>query len=201
MRVGISLLGRLPLPGGQSVQTKFLVLGIPIAPLSTVFCLRRSESILVNGINKVSIEIEPVPRSTWMGFLGVPLLISAGFLPITLCFAPWHITIIFGVLCVLGGGIYAKLRFLTARQRMHHQLLFDATGLSADPAWLDQSLVEDIQKRLFSTDIDGFNERSYAAKLYEARVRRLNGDAAGNLALREEAAAMLTQWLGAGKGS
>ena len=81
---------------------------------------------------------------------------------------------------------------------MHHQLLFDATGLSADPAWLDQSLVEDIQKRLFSRDIDGFNERSYAAKLYEARLCRLRGERAAERVLREEARAMLTLHLTGG---
>ena len=141
MKIGTMFLGRVDAVGGQSIQTKFFVVGLPLIPMGSWFVLRDR----VNGVQGFEIALHP--KSVLLGYLRLWLMVPAvvGGLFWYLDrhdydFSPAYpvMAIVFGVLWLASmflGGAGGKAK----RQRL---ALGKVTGICAYPSMLPPAVSE-----------------------------------------------------------
>ena len=160
IRIGTEFTGTVNECGGQSIQTKFFIIGLPLFPMDSFFVMGEDG----NGIRGFNLGSHP--KSVMYGYVRNWLFLPA-FLAIIMGFvvesAP---AIVFGVLCavawvvttfVLGKG--------SQEERNRWEVLGGVTGLYTDPEILPPDVAHNILKGLKESwiavqiDLDGQDPR------------------------------------------
>jgi hypothetical protein len=143
MRIGTMFFGRVESLAGEAIETKFLVIGVPLLPLGSYY--------LTNG--RQGVEIPLHGKSVLLGYARIGLWIGA-FIWGLMAYVTKHYSDgpeVFIGPAVLGIGA-AVLTFavggVSKAEQPRRLLLRTVAGLGAPPAILSQDIRSNIQDRL-----------------------------------------------------
>ncbi len=154
MRVGTMFLGRVEPLGHESIQTKFFILGVPIAPLESYY----ATSEQTNGVSGFPIPLHGM--SVIAGYLRIGL-----FLVALLCgifgyieYSRWDPEYgLFGVAVVSTAAWLASMIWLgklSPDEKLRRSLLQMIAGVGAPPDWLPI----DVRAKIRASLIKRWNE-------------------------------------------
>ncbi|MBN1267090.1 MAG: hypothetical protein JXA25_16490 [Anaerolineales bacterium] len=139
---GTMLLGKIDKVGKQSIQTKFFLLGIPLFPIKSYYCLADS------GPKSQAFPIRMNARSVAAGFIR---LLAPIFTIIMLLVVYTEKDFLFLSFGLLGIALFIStflFGMLSDEEKERRQLLIEATGIGADPKVLFEDTAAAILSRL-----------------------------------------------------
>jgi hypothetical protein len=148
MRVGTMFLGRVEALGGESIQTKFFVLGVPLVPLASYYATEER----VNGVTGIEIPVHGT--SVVAGYLRLVSGIAAVLCGLFAWLEHRSYKPQYGLMALAAVSfvVWALAMFvlgrLSARERMRRLLLRAVTGLGAPPELLPAHVRATVGERI-----------------------------------------------------
>jgi hypothetical protein len=136
MRVGTMFLGRVEALGGESIQTKFFVLGVPLVPLASYYATEER----LNGVSGIEIPVHGT--SVAAGYLRLLSGVAAALCGIFAWLRHRSYNPQYGMMTLAAVSFVVwvlavfVLGRLSARERVRRQILRAVTGLGAPPELL-----------------------------------------------------------------
>ena len=142
MRIGTMFLGQVEALGQESIVTKFFILGLPVVPLESYYCTRRT----FRGIEGFPIPLHR--KSVLFGYVR-PLLVALTLLAGVFAFVDGSLHL--AILAALGAGLVlasAWLGRLSPTEKRRRQVLGQVTGVSAPPSIFDSGWTSRVRDKL-----------------------------------------------------
>ena len=140
MKIGVKFFGEIDSLGPESIQTKFFLLGLPLIPLESYYCLEQTS----NGIKGF-----PIPLSsksillTYLRWWVVALSIVVGIIQAFIIGdRSWAILIVLGILI---GWLSMKLGRLHPDEKRRRMVFRTIVGLGAPPELLPDNVSQNIR--------------------------------------------------------
>jgi hypothetical protein len=133
MRIGTMFLGKVDAIGHESVQTKFLIIGLPLVPLSSSYVLEER----VNGVRGFEIPVHG--KSVLFGYLRMYAWIGAllcGVFALIERHDPEGLWVWCGILGAVAAVTTFALGGLSKHEKLRRSLLLLTTGVGAPPDML-----------------------------------------------------------------
>ncbi|RME58112.1 hypothetical protein D6779_07180 [Candidatus Parcubacteria bacterium] len=140
--IGTFMAGKVDSLGDESIQTKFIMLGLPAIPLESIYCLKDTVRRVVG------IPIGLYPRSVAAAYLrwwfggGALVMIYMGLS------SGRGDLLAYGMLAGVTAVSTIWLGRLTPRERKRRQILASVVGIGAPPRWLPAGIVYETKPKL-----------------------------------------------------
>ncbi|MGD1850796.1 MAG: hypothetical protein ACFCBU_09355 [Cyanophyceae cyanobacterium] len=137
MRIGTQFFGEVDSIGAESIKTKFFILGMPLFPLESYYCLSSSYKS-VDGF-PLSLHNKSVLVTYLFWWLSLPLVLIGGLFIFIEKEIQYLLPVVFGVLVWF---VVNRLAQLSRAEKRRRTVLKNIAGVGAPPELLPQSFVQ-----------------------------------------------------------